>query len=52
MSPTFFPYTYLPKPILLILSILPTTPAAVLEQGVIGISPMFWYMALILVIGS
>jgi ABC-2 type transport system permease protein len=47
--PTFYPYTYLPHPILLILTISPTTPAAVLEQGFFGLAPTLWYMLYILI---
>ncbi|HUC38856.1 MAG TPA: ABC transporter permease [Candidatus Acidoferrum sp.] len=47
--PTFYPYKYLPKTILWILSISPTTPAAVLEQGVFGLAPTLWYMFPVLI---
>ncbi len=47
--PTFYPYKYLPHWILLILSLSPTTPAAVLEQGFFGLAPTLWYMFYILV---
>jgi ABC-2 type transport system permease protein len=49
LPPTFYPYTYLPKEALTILLIFPTTSAAVLEQGVFGISPMLWNMFYILI---
>ncbi len=51
VSPTFYPYTYLPKYILDILTILPTTPAVVLAQGIFGLTPSLpiqWYMLPIL----
>ena len=47
--PTFYPYTYLPKSVLLALSIIPSTPAAVLEQGLFNLAPIQWYMLGILV---
>lgn len=47
--PTFYPYVYLPHAILLGLSIFPTTPAAVLEQGFFGLEPTLWYMLDILI---
>ncbi len=50
VAPTFYPYTYLSRNVLLVLSIIPTTPGAVLEQGVFGLAPIHWYMLLILVI--
>ena len=53
VSPTFYPYTYLPKYILGVLSILPTTPAVVLAQGVFGLTPSVaiqWYMLPVLII--
>ncbi len=43
VSPTFYPYTYLPHNLLLVMQILPTTSAAMLEQGVFGIAPMNWW---------
>jgi ABC-2 type transport system permease protein len=50
ISPTFYPATYLPKNVLHILELLPTTSAAVIEQGVFNLTPMVWYPLLILVI--
>jgi ABC-2 type transport system permease protein len=50
VSPTFYPYTYLPKTALYILSIFPTTPAVVLAQGLFHLEPMQWYMLPILII--
>ncbi len=50
ISPTFYPYTYIPKYVLFALSIIPTTPAAVLEQGIFGIAPIAWYMLPILIV--
>lgn len=47
--PTFYPYPILPHSILLALSISPTTPAAVLEQGFFGLAPTLWYMLYILI---
>ncbi len=47
--PTFYPYKYLPHSVLLILSISPTTPAAVLMQGFFGLAPTLWYMLYILI---
>jgi ABC-2 type transport system permease protein len=48
LPPTFYPYTYLPNIVLLIMCIFPTTPAAVLEQGVFGLAPMQWPMLFVL----
>ena len=50
LAPTFYPYTYIPKSLLLILSFLPSTPAAVLEQGAFGLAPIPWYMLIILIV--
>ncbi len=48
IAPTFYPYTYIPKSVLFVLAILPSTPAAVLEQGLFGLEPMSWLMLVIL----
>ena len=50
ISPTFYPATYLPKNVLYVLELLPTTSAAVIEQGIFNLTPMVWYPLLILVI--
>ena len=50
ISPTFYPYTYLPKAVLYVLSIFPTTPAVVLAQGIFGLAPMQWYMLPLLIV--
>lgn len=49
VPPTFYPYVYLPHSALLVLLILPTTSAAVLEQGVFGLAPMVWSMFYVLI---
>lgn len=49
LPPTFYPYTYLPKAALYVLSISPVTPAAVLLQGFLGLEPVLWNMLLILI---
>jgi ABC-2 type transport system permease protein len=50
LPPTFYPYTYMPSYALTILSILPTTPAAVLAQGYFNLEPVQWYMLGILIV--
>ena len=50
ISPTFYPYSYLPKSALYVLELLPTTSAAVIEQGVFNLAPMVWYPLIILVV--
>ena len=50
LAPTFYPYTYIPRSLLLALAFLPSTPAAVLEQGLFGLAPMSWYMLIILLV--
>lgn len=50
ISPTFYPYKYLPHSVLLIMEILPTTSASVLEQGLFGLAPMIWYPLGILIV--
>lgn len=50
ISPTFYPYTYLPKSALYILELLPTGSAAIIEQGLFNLAPMVWYPMIILVI--
>ncbi len=49
LSPTFYPYTALPQPILYVLALSPVTPAAVVLQGVYGLAPMNYPMVLLLV---
>lgn len=48
LPPTFYPYTYLPKGVIYILSISPVTPAAVMLQAIVGLEPMQWSMIFIL----
>ncbi len=48
LPPTFYPYTFLPKWVLYVLSISPVTPSAVILQGVLGLEPMIWNMVFIL----
>ena len=50
ISPTFYPYTYLPKSALYVLELLPTGSAAIIEQGLFNLSPMLWYPMIILVV--
>lgn len=50
LPPTYYPYTYVPQNLLWILALSPTTPAAILEQGVFGLQPMLWPMLLLLFI--
>lgn len=52
LPPTFYPYTDLPKYIIYILSISPTTPAAVLAQGFFGFEPIMYIMIPIMVVES
>ncbi|MEM0158124.1 MAG: ABC transporter permease [Thermoplasmataceae archaeon] len=40
LPPTFYPYTYLPKWALVVLSATPVTPAAIVSQGIFGLQPM------------
>ena len=40
IPPIFYPYSYLPKYAIYLLSISPATPASVLMQGVIGLQPL------------
>ncbi len=49
LPPTFYPYTFIPKPVLYILSASPVTPAAVLLQGFLGLEPIIWNMVYILI---
>lgn len=54
IPPTFYPYTFLPEWVLLILSISPVTPAAVIVQGYLGLAPVqviMWPVLLINVLG-
>lgn len=50
LPPTFYPYTYLPKYIIYILSISPTTSAAVLAQGFFGLEPIMYVMIPIMIV--
>ncbi len=49
LPPVFYPSTYIPKYLLFALAFLPSTPAAVLEQGLFKLTPMAWYMFAILI---
>ncbi|MGC8600591.1 MAG: ABC transporter permease [Nitrososphaeria archaeon] len=48
IPPIFYPYTYLPKYVLYILSISPATPGSVIAQGVFGMQPLNYVMLIIL----
>lgn len=50
IPPIFYPYTFLPKPILYLLAFSPATPAAVIAQAAFGLQPMNVYMPLALII--
>ncbi|MCL4451465.1 MAG: ABC transporter permease [Candidatus Thermoplasmatota archaeon] len=50
LPPTFYPYSDLPKYIIYILAISPTTPAAVLAQGFFGFEPIMYVMIPIMVV--
>lgn len=50
LPPTFYPYTHLSGVELAGLSLIPVTPAAVLEQGIFGLEPMHWYMLAVLIV--
>lgn len=50
LPPSFYPYTYLPKNILYVLTLIPTTPGVILAQGIAGITPMQWWMLPVLII--
>jgi ABC-2 type transport system permease protein len=50
ITPVFYPYPYIPKSLLIALTFLPVTPAAVLEQGLFKLAPMSWYMLLVLLV--
>ncbi|AAT43315.1 ABC transporter permease [Picrophilus oshimae] len=50
LPPTFYPYYYVPRPFLYLLSLSPTTPAAVLVQGVFHLAPLFKNMIYIIII--
>jgi len=50
LPPTFYPYSYLPKYIIYILAISPTTPAAVLAQGFFGFEPIMYTMIPIMLV--
>ena len=52
LPPTFYPYTDLPKYIIYILSVSPTTPAAVLAQGFFGFEPIMYVMIPIMIVES
>lgn len=47
LPPTFYPYTYLPKLAIYVLSISPATPAAILAQSAFGLSPAYPAMVLV-----
>lgn len=49
LPPTFYPYPFLPKIALYVLSISPVTPASVLLQGFMGFEPVLWNMVYILI---
>ncbi len=48
VPPIFYPYSYLPKYAIYLLSISPATPASILMQGVIGLQPLQLPMAAVL----
>ncbi|MGC8645032.1 MAG: ABC transporter permease [Thermoplasmata archaeon] len=48
LPPTFYPYTFLPRDAIYILSVSPVTPAAILFQGFVGLEPVEMSMLLIL----
>ncbi|MEM3227578.1 MAG: ABC transporter permease [Candidatus Micrarchaeaceae archaeon] len=50
IPPTFYPYTLIPKAALYALMISPVTPAAMLAQGIFGISKFQPYAILVLVV--
>ena len=50
ITPTFYPYTYLPNSILTILKIVPTTSGAMLAQGLFNLEPMHWYLLIVLLV--
>ena len=50
IAPIFYPYSYIPKSLLFALTVLPSTPAAVLEQGFFNLAPTAWYMLGVLLI--
>ncbi|PYB67967.1 daunorubicin ABC transporter ATP-binding protein [Thermoplasma sp. Kam2015] len=50
LPPTFYPYTIIPRPFLYALSISPATSAAVIMQGVFGLSPNMYTMIPIFII--
>ncbi len=50
IPPTFYPYTYLPGWLQYVLSLSPVTPAAILVQGYLGLSPVQPVMWLILLL--
>ncbi|MCL4314333.1 MAG: ABC transporter permease [Candidatus Thermoplasmatota archaeon] len=52
LPPTFYPYVYLPKWALYILSVSPSTPAAVIAQWIFGLSPALPIMIPVLVVES
>ncbi|MGC8515470.1 MAG: ABC transporter permease [Thermoplasmata archaeon] len=52
LPPTFYPYTDLPNYIIYILSVSPTTPAAVLAQGFFGFEPIMYVMIPIMIVES
>lgn len=50
ITPTFYPYTYLPKSVLTVLELVPTTSGAMLEQGLFNLEPMHWYLLIVLIV--
>ncbi len=50
LPPTFYPYYYVPRNFLYIIALSPTTPAAVIAQGVFGLSPMMNSMVYIMIL--
>lgn len=52
ITPTFYPYTYVPSPILTVLQVLPTASGAMLEQGLFGLEPMHWYLLGVLIVDA
>ncbi len=50
LPPTFYPYYYVPNAFLYIISLSPTTPAAVLAQGIFGLAPFQINMVYIFIV--
>ncbi|MGC8593829.1 MAG: ABC transporter permease [Nitrososphaeria archaeon] len=49
IPPIFYPYTYLPRYVLYVLSISPATPGSVIAQGVFGMQPLNYTMLIVLI---